>query len=237
LAEIIQNKKSLITVFIILTLILGVTAVKSNAETAYPQTTVSQVPENHADQAKPIEKTDSVVIESVKAEIPVSQSVATTVARENAIKGMLDQKLTELQAKKDEEAATLAAQKLEEQKKALASLTVVNGNNDQYVEVQAELTAYALTFEDTGKYPDDPLFGVTASGIKVSDSDKILAAPPDIPFNTVIDVPFYGTVKVLDRGSLIQRKPDGMIKLDLLMPSEELAKQFGIKVVTVRIKK
>ena len=46
--------------------------------------------------------------------------------------------------------------------------------------------------------------GITASGYKIKPADKLLAAPPEIPFETAIFVPGYGRAKVKDRGGKIQ---------------------------------
>lgn len=46
--------------------------------------------------------------------------------------------------------------------------------------------------------------GITASGHKIRKGDKFCAAPPEIPFGTMLNIPGYGTVPVLDRGGAIK---------------------------------
>ena len=45
---------------------------------------------------------------------------------------------------------------------------------------------------------------VTASGHVIQPGDKFIAAPPGIPFGTVLDVPGYGRAAVEDRGGSIK---------------------------------
>ena len=46
--------------------------------------------------------------------------------------------------------------------------------------------------------------GITASGHKIQKGDRFVAAPPEIPFETMVKIPDYGIVPVLDRGSAIK---------------------------------
>ena len=62
------------------------------------------------------------------------------------------------------------------------------------------VTAYCAAKCCCGKYAD----GVTASGHKIRPGDKFCAAPKSIPFGTMIDIPGYGRVPVLDRGGAIK---------------------------------
>ncbi|RLF48212.1 MAG: peptidoglycan-binding protein, partial [Thermoplasmata archaeon] len=51
-----------------------------------------------------------------------------------------------------------------------------------------------------------------------------------IPFGTMIEIPGYGTVPVLDRGGAI--KGD---RLDVFFPTEKQALQWGVKYLDVKI--
>jgi len=62
--------------------------------------------------------------------------------------------------------------------------------------------------------------GITASGKPAV--GQIAAAPPEIPFGTVLDVPGYGRALVADRGAAIQGR-----RLDLLFPTHAEALAWG----------
>ncbi len=76
--------------------------------------------------------------------------------------------------------------------------------------------------------------GITASGQHVSRHDmKLVAGPPGMRFGTIVSVPGYHRqtpVPVLDRGGKI--KGD---RLDLLMPTHEQAKKWGVKRLRVTV--
>ena len=65
---------------------------------------------------------------------------------------------------------------------------------------EARVSAYCPAKCCCGKYAD----GVTASGHRIQPGDKFCAAPKSIPFGTMIDIPGYGRVPVLDRGGAIK---------------------------------
>ena len=74
--------------------------------------------------------------------------------------------------------------------------------------------------------------GITASGHRIREGDRFVAAPPEIPFYTRLIVPGYADglpVEVLDRGSAIQGK-----RLDCYFPTHQEAKNWGIKYLEVR---
>ena len=65
-----------------------------------------------------------------------------------------------------------------------------------------QVTAYCENACCCGDYAD----GITASGHIIKDGDRFVAAPPEIPFGTMISIPGYNNgeaVEVLDRGSAI----------------------------------
>lgn len=82
------------------------------------------------------------------------------------------------------------------------------------------LTAYCPCERCCGDWAD----GITASGHKIMAGDKFVAAPKDLPFGTVLDVPEYGKVEVLDRGGAIKEN-----RLDLFFDTHQKALNFGIR--------
>jgi len=91
-----------------------------------------------------------------------------------------------------------------------------------------EVTAYCPCEKCCGKYAD----GITASGYVIQPGDKFTAAPADIPFGTMIDIPGYGRVPVLDRGGKI-----GSGRLDVYFDSHDVALKFGRQILTVKIER
>lgn len=75
-----------------------------------------------------------------------------------------------------------------------------------------------------GKWAD----GITASGAKAE--GKLIAAPPEIPFGTWIDIPGYGMAEVLDRGGSIKGR-----RLDLLFSTHQEALEWGVKYLEIKI--
>ena len=86
------------------------------------------------------------------------------------------------------------------------------------------VTAYCPCEKCCGKWAD----GITASGRPAV--GKIVAAPPDMPFGTVLEIPGYGRCRVQDRGGAITGN-----KLDVLMESHKAALDWGVKYLKVRI--
>lgn len=93
--------------------------------------------------------------------------------------------------------------------------------------IQSELwriTAYCPCVKCCGKWAD----GITASGAKAE--GKLIAAPPEIPFGTWIDIPGYGMAEVLDRGGSIKGR-----RLDVLFPTHQEALEWGVKYLEIRL--
>ena len=89
----------------------------------------------------------------------------------------------------------------------------------------ANVSAYCPCELCCGIYAD----GVTASGHVIQPGDKFVAADPSIPFGTLLDVPGYGIVPVLDRGGAIKGN-----KLDLYFDTHAEALLWGRKQLRVR---
>lgn len=93
-------------------------------------------------------------------------------------------------------------------------------------EKEFRVTAYCPCEKCCGKWAD----GVTASGHVIQTGDKFVAAPPEIPFGTVLDIPGYGTVPVLDRGGVIKGK-----RLDVFFDTHQEALNWGVKHLIVQM--
>jgi len=76
-----------------------------------------------------------------------------------------------------------------------------------------------------GKWAD----GYTASGHKIEIGDKFCATPPEIPFGTILDIPGYGRVPVLDRGGTIKDR-----RLDVYFESHQEALNWGVKYLRIK---
>ncbi len=87
------------------------------------------------------------------------------------------------------------------------------------------VTAYCPCSKCCGKWAD----GVTASGHKIQPGDKFVAASKEFAFGTIVNVPGYGSVPVLDRGGAI--KGD---RLDLYFDTHQAALNWGVQHLLVR---
>lgn len=96
-------------------------------------------------------------------------------------------------------------------------------NYTQFPTFTAEVTAYTAGIESTGKTESHPLYGVTASGTKVTEKHTI-AMGKDFPFGTkVIIQGFEGVIfEVEDRGGAITDN-----KIDIYMQDLQKAQDFG----------
>ena len=84
-----------------------------------------------------------------------------------------------------------------------------------------EATAYTLDPRCTGRQPSDPLFGITASGMRAQVG--VVAVDTNvIPFHTRLYIEGYGFAVAGDRGGSIRGN-----RIDLFMDSRAEALQFG----------
>lgn len=96
-------------------------------------------------------------------------------------------------------------------------------------------TAYTASFKDTGKTPDHPAFGITATGMKAR-KGVVAVDPKVIPLYTRLyveilgDTPDYGYCIAGDVGGAIKGN-----KIDLYYDSQEYVDRFGVKKVKVYI--
>ena len=90
--------------------------------------------------------------------------------------------------------------------------------------IKMNVSAYDVGECCCGEFAD----GITASGVPAV--GLICAAPPEYPFGTKFELP-DGTVYInQDRGSAVTGN-----KLDLLMSSHDLARQFGREIMEVKV--
>ena len=92
-----------------------------------------------------------------------------------------------------------------------------------------KVTAYCPCEKCCGRFAD----GFTASGRAAE--GFFVAAPPDIPFGTLLSIPGYNDgipVPVLDRGNAINGN-----KLDVFFPTHKEALEWGVKYLEVRIER
>lgn len=114
--------------------------------------------------------------------------------------------------------------------------TTSRGDVVRYSKVlNMKATAYTASLKDTGKSPDHPLFGITATGMKARKG--IVAVDPDvIPLYTKLyveipgDTPDYGFCIAGDVGGAIKGN-----KIDLYYDSQKYVDSFGVKNVKVYI--
>lgn len=95
--------------------------------------------------------------------------------------------------------------------------------------IKIELSFYTNNCIDCGKND-----AISKSGKKLDESYVYCAAPPDIPFGTIISIKGFGDLIVVDRGRAIHYKYDQdgnkIMKLDVFVlgASEEFLNSKGI---------
>lgn len=114
--------------------------------------------------------------------------------------------------------------------------TTTRGEKFRYKKVMnMRATAYTACYEDTGKTPEHPEFGITYTGVRVR-KGIIAVDPKVIPLGTKVyiegvgDVPDYGYALAADIGSAVK----GDI-VDLYMDDTQSVKRWGVKNVRVYI--
>jgi len=99
----------------------------------------------------------------------------------------------------------------------------------QWQTARMRVTAYCPCSKCCGSYSD----GVTASGHKISQGDRFVAADKVYPFGTEMIIPGYKSgevVEVLDRGGAIRGN-----RLDVFFNSHQEALEWGVRYLDVRI--
>ena len=88
-----------------------------------------------------------------------------------------------------------------------------------------KVTAYCPCEKCCGKWSD----GVTASGYVIKKGDKFCAADRSVPFGTILNIPEYGRVKVLDRGGAIKGN-----RIDVYFDTHQEALNWGVKNLAIK---
>jgi 3D (Asp-Asp-Asp) domain-containing protein len=86
------------------------------------------------------------------------------------------------------------------------------------------VTAYTLREEECGKAPDDPWYGITASGTKVKERRTIAADWDVLPAGSVVYIEGIGLRTVEDRGGAIKGND-----IDLYMEDLQEALSWGVR--------
>ena len=100
----------------------------------------------------------------------------------------------------------------------------------QWQTVRMRVTAYCPCPKCCGSFSD----GVTASGHKISQGDRFVAADKRYPFGTEMIIPGYKNgqaVEVLDRGGAIRGN-----RLDVFFNSHQEALEWGVRHLDVKIR-
>jgi 3D (Asp-Asp-Asp) domain-containing protein len=124
------------------------------------------------------------------------------------------------------------APKAKPSKKPPADIRTYNGVKYRYVKtIKLRVTAYAPDIRCTWPYPGT----TTASGLSVNTNHgRLVAADPRlIPLHSLVSVPGYAggaAVPVLDTGGAIKGS-----RLDVLLPTFNQAKEWGSRVLSVKI--
>ena len=91
---------------------------------------------------------------------------------------------------------------------------------------EMEVTAYCGCESCCGEYAD----GITASGYRIRQGDKLIAAPQTFQFGTRMFIPGYGLASVKDRGGSIKGN-----RLDVYFSTHEEALKWGRRKLQVTI--
>ncbi|WP_233269702.1 MULTISPECIES: 3D domain-containing protein [Bacillaceae] len=106
-------------------------------------------------------------------------------------------------------------------------------NWSEYPKVTVTATGYTAGVESTGKYANDPEYGITYSGVKVKrDLYSTIAADLNVfPIGTILFIPGYGYGVVADKGGAIQGN-----RLDLYYETvDDVYQQWGKKTLEVYV--
>lgn len=87
-----------------------------------------------------------------------------------------------------------------------------------------KLTAYSAGPESTGKDPDHPQYGITASGARVTEGRTIAVDPKVIPIGWWVYIEGLGFRRAEDTGSAVKGN-----KIDVYFESPDYAVRFGTK--------
>ena len=87
-----------------------------------------------------------------------------------------------------------------------------------------KITAFTAGYESTGKTPDHPAYGITASGKKVKENHTIASDWDMLPPGTVVYIQDVGIRTVEDRGGKVKGN-----HIDLYIPALNEALDWGVQ--------
>jgi len=94
--------------------------------------------------------------------------------------------------------------------------------------IEANVSAYCACDKCCGKWAD----GITASGHKIKPGDRFVAADKRYAFGTMVTIPGYGRVPILDRGGAIRGN-----KIDVYHDTHKQALRWGRQYLSVTIER
>jgi len=109
---------------------------------------------------------------------------------------------------------------------------VVKPADNQALEKSNSFIARVTAYCPCEKCCGDSADGITASGHRIRPGDKLAAADGRYPFGTMIEVPGYGRVPILDRGGVIKGH-----RIDVFFPTHKEALEWGVRALTVKVQK
>jgi len=107
--------------------------------------------------------------------------------------------------------------------------TIIFEQPVQWQTIRMRVTAYCPCKKCCGRFAD----GITACGHEILPGETFVAADREFPFGTEMVIPGYNDsqpVKVLDRGGAIHGN-----RLDVFFASHEVALQWGVKYLDVKV--
>lgn len=104
------------------------------------------------------------------------------------------------------------------------------GEVSHYTTIYVIATAYTAGYESTGKTPNSPNYGKTASGTRAVEG-RTIACPKNMELGTKIFIPYFNSGFICeDRGGAIRNG-----RIDIYMESVKDAREFGKKELEIKI--
>jgi len=202
------------------------------AEHPPPSYSASNIGAEVLEEGNPSEVIDPVPINKMMDEVKrLEREKRLEEAREKAEKERKEEARRKAEETKRNEEQKKQKRSLSQQKKEEEENERESGEkaSQTYQTVSLEATAYTNGVESTGKKPEDPTYGITASG-RPTQAGLTVACAPSIELGTWVHIEGIGNRRCDDRGSKIT---EGHI--DIYMKHLSKAQEFGRKKVEVTI--
>ena len=120
-----------------------------------------------------------------------------------------------------------------------ASFSAAGDSRRTYTLTGVRITAYCICEKCCGKTPDDPLYGVTATGHKIKDGDRIVAVDRRlIPLGSTVIIGGVNYLALDTGGAIKGRRIDVLVTgTDAHRRAEVLGVRLGTVVVQKRLQK